>query len=53
MEVVVFRSVILYHAEIRERIRQLLIDSIIMERKGIMIDKSLIKSVLSMVSSHT
>ena len=46
----IFRNVIIHHTQVRDRLRQILLDNIGSERNGCIIDRSLMKSILSMLS---
>ena len=45
----IFREVIFYHSSVRDRVRGILLDNIDRERKGLMIDKDRMKTVLRML----
>lgn len=44
-----FRGVVIYHPHIRDRLRNLLLDNILEERKGCIIDRSVMKVLLLML----
>eukprot|EP01035_Chromulina_nebulosa_P018877 gene18877-24669_t len=44
----IFRDVILYHSDLRERLRSILLECILIERGGGMIDKDVLRNVLAM-----
>jgi len=44
----IFRDVILYHSDLRERLRSILLECILIERGGGMIDKDVIRNILAM-----
>ena len=47
----IFREVVIYNVNIRERVQLLLLDNILMERNGQTIDRRLMKNILSMLIS--
>lgn len=49
MSLQIFRDVIPYHINIRERLRFILLDNIASERNGYLIDRDLMKTVLAML----
>ena len=53
MAVLTFRENIFLHIEIRERVRQILLNNIESERKGCLIDRGLMKDILSMLGDFS
>jgi len=53
MAVLIFRSEILYHAELRERVRYLLLQNVEVERRGGLVDRGLMKDILSMLGDFS
>lgn len=53
MAVLIFRSEILYHPDIRERVRSLLLQNVESERRGTLVDRGLMKEVLSMLGDFS
>lgn len=49
MSLQIFRDVITYHTSIRERMRTILLDNILSERNGYLIDRDLMRNVLAML----
>lgn len=49
MSLQIFRDVIPYHINIRERLRLILLDNIASERNGYLIDRDLMKTILAML----
>jgi cullin 3 len=49
MSILIFREVVVYHTEVRERMRALLLENIENERNGYLIDKDLMKGLLTML----
>lgn len=49
MSVLIFREVMLYNGEVRDRLRALLLGNVENERRGLLVDKDLMKKVLSML----
>ena len=49
MSLQIFRDVITYHASIRDRLRTVLLDNILSERNGYIIDRNLMRNVLAML----
>ena len=44
----IFREEVIYNVNIRERLQQVLLDTILLERQGNVIDRHVIKNILSM-----
>lgn len=45
----IFRDVIIYHVNIRERLRSILLENVLNERNGYLIDRDLMKTTLAML----
>ena len=49
MAIEIFRSNLIYHPNIRNRLRTILLENIELERNGMLIDRSIMKSILTML----